>query len=363
MTYRHHSRRAASVATLLIATLSGCKDEPPPTREPPPPAAAPATCSGARKVADESNVALFPTTAGDYCLDPNGSDKGYGEGAKLPLEAICDLFDGECEIYKGFDVRRVVEARYVDGKGSGRTLDVKLSKYASAENAYAMFTKRTVGEGDPAHDDAPRPIEGGGAAALGWGNAYLWRATHLAEITFNDVSTASDKEIKARADQLLPALVKDFGEKLGGEPTLPPSAAHLPTEKRLPLGIRLVTDKLLGVDGSGSGAFGYYRDGALRWRVLSSVKGDKDQARDTLKSFAALAGAATEKGIGDAAVRLMVKDGAAQVEWLVAAIGARVVGVGDEPRVLRAGMSPAEHREKTLTQDQKRELLRSLLAP
>src|SRR5436189_796756 len=76
---------------------------------------------------------------GDWSSDVCSSDL---EGAPLPLDQICDLFDGECEIYKGFHVRRVLEARYIDGAGSPATIDIHLSKFGTTESAYAMFTKR-----------------------------------------------------------------------------------------------------------------------------------------------------------------------------------------------------------------------------
>ena len=94
----------------------GCKeDEPPRAPPPPPPAAKPDACAGGGgKIADATSAPFFPRTAGGFCLDPNGSEKTFGEGAAHPLDGICDMFDGECEIYKGFNVRRVVEAQIAE---------------------------------------------------------------------------------------------------------------------------------------------------------------------------------------------------------------------------------------------------------
>lgn len=359
MTYRY-------IVPIFVfsALTAACQEkQTAPRREPPPPAAKPAACSGERKVNDAENVKLFPSDAGPFCLDPAGSDKAYGEGTKNPLNGICNLFDGECEIYLSGGVKRVVEARYVDGKGSGATIDVYLSKYESTEAAFAMFTKRVVGDLDPAHPDMAKPTAGGGAAALGIGNAYLWRGAHLAEITYNDAAANTEKEIREKADALLPSLVKAFGDKLPGKPELPASASKLPKEGQLTLGIRFLNDALLGIKGTGGGAFGYYADGATRWRVLSVSKGDADQAKDLLKSFSQSGGAAKEKGIGDAATRFMhTPMGLPKTEWLVARKGDWVVGIGDEDRVLREGMTPEEHRDKTLSLEKKRELLKKILA-
>lgn len=356
-------RFGPALSLALLLCIAGCDEPPPPTREPPPPTAKPAACSGERKVNDAANVKLFPPTAGPYCLDPAGSDKAYGDGTPNPLDGICSLFDGECEIYLSGGVKHVVQARYVDGGGSGTTIDVYLSKYESTEAAYAMFTKRVVGDLDPAHEDMAKPTPGGGAAALGIGNAYLWRGMHLAEITYNDVSANTEAQIRERADELLPALVTTFGDKLPGKPELPPSAAKLPEDKRLALGIRYLNDKLLGIEGSGGGAFGYYREGDARWRVLSVQKSDGDQAKDLLKAFTKIGGAAEEKGVGDEATRFMsTPTGLPKTEWIVARKGPWVVGIGDEDRALVEGMTPEEHRNKTLDLAQKKALLKTILS-
>jgi len=300
--------------------------------------------------------------SGGFCLDPNGGDKAFGEGTALPIGDIGQLFDGEGEIYHGFGVRRVVEARYVDGGGTTATIDVHFSKFATTEGAYAMFTHRVVGDGDPASDSTPRPIEGGGAAALGLGNAYLWRGLYLAELTYND-EAAAVAGMKAAGDRLLPALVKEIGAKIPGDPGLPPAAAALPKAALIPLGIRFITKDLLGVDGIGPGAFGYYRDGEKRWRVASVTRADADQAKDVLSTLAKLPGATREKSIGEGAVRLMRKDGeGAPVEWFFGRSGKAVLGVGDELRVLRAGQSADEHAKVTLSRDEKIDRLKKILA-
>ena len=350
-------------AWVAVASLTPrCKEAPPPPR-PPPPAAKPATCAGGGgQLADKESAAFFPRTSGGFCLDPNGGEKTFGDGGALALDKICDLFDGECEIYKSFNVRRVVELRYVDGSGSPATIDIHLSKFGTTESAYAMFTKRVVGDGDPIDEATPKPIEGGGAAALGLGNAYLWRGLYLAEITYNDES-AAEAAMRTAGERLLPPLVKDVGARLPGETALPTSAAALPKDAQLPLGVRYDTKDVLGVDGVGGGAFGYYKEGDKRWRVLSLVRADADQAKDVLSSFAKLAGASKEKGVGDGAFRVMIKDGDAPIEWVVARSGKAIVAVGDEARVLPTGQTAEEHAKVSLSKDDKIARLKKTLTP
>lgn len=364
-----HLRIAAAALAALSITACSKTEDPKEARRgaPPPPVktAAPGACtSGGGKIGDAASAPFFPQTSGGFCVDPNGGDKTFGEGASLPLDNICtDVFDGECELYKERGVRRVVEARYVDGEGSPATLNVYLSKFATSEGAYAMFTKRVVGDGDPANPATPKPIEGGGAAALGIGNAYLWRGLYLAEITYNN-EKAAEAAITAASEKILPPLVKEMGSKIPGDAALPPAAASLPKEALIPLGVRFSTKDLLGVDGAGAGAFGYYRAGDKRWRIASIVRADADQAKDVIRTLGKVAGAVKEKGIGEEAVRLMRKDGeGAAVEWLFARAGKNVVGVGDEPRVLKTGMTAEEHAKVSLTKDEKIERLKKLAAP
>jgi hypothetical protein len=349
-------RKGMHVFGLAVAmTLAcGCKSNESKGTPPPPPAPLPkanACEAGGGKLSDAQAAAVVPRQSSNFCLDPNGGDKVYGEAASLPIDQICDMFDGECEIYKGFGVRRVVEMRYVDGGGSAATINVYVSKFGSVDGAYAMFTKRVVGDGDPAGEDTPRAIPGGGAAALGVGNAYLWRGAYLVEMTYND-ETAAEAAIKAASDKLLVPLVKDIGDKLPGDTDLPVPAAALPKGKLVPLGIRLATKDLFDIAGVGPGAFGYYRDGDKRYRFVTMMRADDEQAKDVLGTLGKQPGATKEKGIGDGAVRFMRKEGEGPTtEWLVVRTGSRLVGIGDEVRALRSGMSADDVAKVTLSTD------------
>lgn len=358
--------RVGSALLVLLPLAMGCKDEEPRRAPPPPPPVSkPAACAGGGgTLADAQSAPFLPRVSGNFCLDPNGGDKAFGENAPLPLDQICDLFDGECEIYKGYNVRRVLEARYVDGSGSAATIDVHLSKFGSTESAYAMFTKRVVGDGDPADEATPRPVEGGGQGALGVGNAYLWKGLYLAEITYNDAA-AAEAAVRAAGDQVLPPLVKEIGTKIPGETAPPLAVAALPKEGLLPLGVRYITKDLLDVDGVGAGAFGYYREGEKRFRMAAVVRGDVDQAKDVLATLAKQPGAVKEKGIGEGAVRFMHREGKGgegiAVEWLFARSGKAVLGIGDELRVLRTGMTADEVAKVSLPKDAKIERLKKAL--
>jgi hypothetical protein len=366
-TFARQERRLLSAALMvaLSSTLAACSkgEEPRGAPPPPPPSAKAGTCAGGGgKIADAASAPFFPQASGGFCLDPNGGEKTFGEASSQPIERICDLFDGECEIYNGYGVRRVVQARYVDGSGSPATVDVHLSKFATSEGAYAMFTRRIVGDGDPADDATARPIAGGGVSALGLGVAYLFRGAYLAELTYNN-EDAAEAAIKTASEKLLPPLVNEMGSKLPGETTLPPAAAALPKDDLIPLGVRFITKDLLGVDGVGAGAFGYYKAAAKRYRIAALVRADSEQTKDVITTLSKQPGASKEKGIGEGAVRLMRKEAeGAPVEWVFARAGKIVLGVGDEARVLRTGMTADEHARVTLSKDEKIDRLKKALA-
>jgi len=130
----------------------------------------------------------------------------------------------------------------------------------------------------------------------------------------------------------------------------------------VPLGIRFMNKDLLGDTGIGAGAFGYYRAGEKRWRFASLVRSDVDQAKDVLATLAKAAGATREKAAGEGGVRLMNKAEGTPVEWVFARAGSLVLGIGDEPRSLRSGMSAEEHGKVTLGRDEKIERLKAALA-
>ena len=122
---------ARPVASALCGVLLvfGCAKKEAPAEQgsaPPPVASAkPGACTGGGgSVTDAASAAWFPKQAAGYCIDPNGEARTYGEAAKGTLDAVCtELLDGECEVYKGYGLKRVVTLRYIDGAGSPGTGD------------------------------------------------------------------------------------------------------------------------------------------------------------------------------------------------------------------------------------------------
>ncbi|MGO9837493.1 MAG: DUF6599 family protein [Polyangiaceae bacterium] len=369
------ARSAAPVALLAFLDLgaSACdKHDDAQGGSPPPPPPAASAPSGGREVCaggggqdtDPISAPFVPRSAGGYCLDPQGEPKTYGDQGKLSMDDVCTTaFDGECEVYKRFDLDRVVVLRYVDGTGGPNSVEVNLSRFKTEDGAYAMFTKRVVADGDPARATV-KPLAAGASGAASSSNAYLWRGRYLGELTFVTEDTKMTPEAMARAnEQSTGAIAKDIGGKLPGPAELPPAATDLPTASRIPLGVAYYPKNALGLGAIGPVAVGYYKDGDKRWRDVAIVRSDADGAREVFRAFKLKPGSAPFKGLGDEAVQVVVQEAPdrAKAEYLVARKGTLVAAVGDEELVLDPATPSVALLPLKLTRDEKLAKLTSLL--
>lgn len=353
--------------TLTLSACSSCEKEDKGGGAPPPPppsasaAKAGACASGGGELTDAISAAWLPKSAGGYCVDPQGEVKTYGEKGKLTMDEVCTTaFDGECEVYKRFGLKRVVSLHYVDGTGKGGTVEVNLSQFADIDGAYGMYTLRVVA-GDPAEPSTPKPLDAGAAAAIGTGRAYVWRGQHLVELQYVNEQEAPAELAKSSAT-ILDAIGKEIGHKLPGPMTLPAAAEALPAAGRIPNGIVFQPKDVLGWNGVGPGALGFYKDGDRRWRTLAIFKGDADQAKDAFKTIKSKPGTLPVAGVGDEAAHVVVpgQGGGPKVEFLVARKGSAVWGVGDEEYALREAGDGAQ--KARLTKEEAIAKLRPLLS-
>lgn len=371
--------------TLLGAAavaLGGCgkKDEGGPKGSPPglrgaaPPPVDSGTKPGACKdgggeVKDALSAPFFPRVAGGYCVNPDGETRAFGDKAPKPMEGLFALYDGGGVVYVTYGIKRMVTVDYVDGAGGPGTVSVVLSQFPSADNAYALYASKITSDADPLRTDISRKTDVGQPAALGTGNLVATKGTYLLELAYVNTAESGDADkLRASADKVLPPIAKEILAKLPGTFAPPATVTKLPTEQQVPFGVTLTLQDALGAPGTGVAAVGYYKDGEKRYRVLSIVKNDADQAKDVLKSFAKVKGATEEKNLGEGAVRLMAQDikieGKERTpfgpkgEWIVARQGALLLGIGDEPFVLGDG---ASLEKLTLTKDDKIKKLRALL--
>jgi hypothetical protein len=371
---------SAGLLLLLACACTSCSKEDKrggggDTPPPPPPSAsnakAGACASGGGELTDPISAAYLPKTAGGYCVDPQGEVKSYGEKGKLSMDEVCTTaFDGECEVYKRFGLKRVVSLHYVDGSGKGGTVEVNLSQFADVAGAYGMYTMRVVA-GDPAEPSTPKPFAAGGAGAIGTGRAYVWRGQHLVELQYNN-EQESPAELAKSSDTILRAVGTEIGAKLPGLTALPPAAHALPEANRLPNGIVYQPKDVLGWTGVGPAALGFYKDGDRRWRTLVVFKDDADQAKDAFKTIKSKPGTLPIAGLGDEAAHVVVggggkgegQGGSPKVEFLVARKGNAIWGIGDEEYALRGtGAGAADKEQKArLSKDEAIAKLRPLLS-
>lgn len=352
--------RALPVVALASLALLQCSKKHKATAEhgaPPPPieSSKPGACaSGGGKVSDPVSAAFFPRRAGGYCIDPNGRASAYGQDAKGTLDQVCtQLFDGECEVYKSYGLKRVVTLRYIDGKGSPGAVNVNLSRFATKEGAYGFFTKRVVADSDPL-TNAPRALSAGGDGALGSGIAYVWRGDYVAELSYtNDVQPPD--ALKKSADAVLPPIAKGLGQKLPGD-TAPPAAVQaLPVAHRIAMGVRYDFKNVLKIAGAGPGAEGFYKNGEQRWREFAIVRRDEDSAKDVMKTLRKLPGAKWYKKLPFDAVGFSLSSGESgpKLHWIAGRAGGRIFGVGDEEYAFSAGQSPDAAARVSLSHDKK----------
>jgi hypothetical protein len=356
----------------MLGACSGCKKDGDggARREgtpPPPPsanAAKPGACAGGGgQVADPVSAPFFPRTVSGYCVDPQGEVRTYGERGKLSMEQVCTTaFDGECEVYKGFGLKRVVALRYVDGSGKGGVVEVNLSQFADEAGAFGMYTMRVVA-GDPADPSTPKPLAAGAAGAIGTGRAYVVRGAHLAELQYTN-DNESPAELAKSSDAILTAIGQALGAKLPGPTTPPPAEQALPAANRVPNGVLFEPKDVMGWKAIGPAAMGFYKDASKRWRVLSIVKDDADQAKDAMKTIASTPGSLPVPNVGDQAAHVVVttkgEEGAgsgAKIEGLVARKGRAIFGVFDEEYALKDGGDKAR-----LTKEEALARLKPLLA-
>jgi hypothetical protein len=334
-----------ALALCVLCGVSGACDSrrshgTPPPPPPPPPVSPEAAAdhaglcnAGGAQDIDAVSAPFIPRVAGGYCLDPQGEPKTYGDKGKFSMDEVCTTaVDGECEVYNRFGLDRLVLLRYVDGSGAPNSVELSLSRFATVDGAYAMFTKRVVADADPARASV-KPFAAGAAAALGSSVAYVWRGAYLAELTFISedpkMTPALIDVVNARSTGVIG---EEIGAKLPGSVDLPPSAAALPTASRIPLGIAYYPKDAVGIAGLGPTAVGYYRDGGKRWRAIALVRTDVDGAKEAMRAFKLKGGGASLKGVGDDAVVAMLQDASERprTAYVIARKGTLVAAIADE---------------------------------
>lgn len=328
----------------------------------PPPVAAPAlsVCANAKTTFGVEDVdEVLKPLVGALCVDPNTPPRMYGEQTPNAMDLVCtELFNGECELYKSFGLRRVTTLRYVKNDGSLAAVNAVVSRFVGSMGALSFYSRRVLANQDPKLVTL-QAIEGVEGAALGNGVAYLWAGPFVVELTYtNEQETPA--QVKASSRELLSQLVRAGGS--GNPPkALPPPALVLPAEGRLPFGLSIEPRDGFGVSGLGPVATGYYEREGKRYRIAVSQSDSEAAAKDVYTGLHRLPGRHSLKEVPYDAfeVRDAVPDRPPTL-WLVGKLNNRVVAVMDEPLAME-GSTQEQRAAFCLDRNAKMELLKSVL--
>jgi hypothetical protein len=337
----------ATVAAPIVLCLVSCKHDKSQADHgaAPPPVAAAKTqvcASGGGEVKDALSASFFARQVGDYCLDPNGETRSYGQDAERAIDRLCtEVVDGECVVYQSYGMERFVALRYVDGSGSPGSVTIYLTRFTTSANAYGFFTKRVVADSDPL-EAAPAVLDAGGAGAIGTGIAYVWRGRYVGELSYTN-EEETPEQLKSSSQRVLPGLARSLGDKLTGDKQPPEAVRALPEQDRIQLGISFEPHHVLEIKDTGPGAVGYYQHEASRWRVLSIVRSDEAAAQDIMRTLEHQPAAKrVDKQLRALRFPLRKDDSSTPQYWVVVRKGVRIVGVGDEPYARGTAQSPPQ---------------------
>lgn len=325
--------RIALVSSVVLASLGGCDDKEKASREnagTPPPPSAPASATaapcanGGDALTDKDLAPLVPRMAGNYCIS--------GQASVYTMDTLCEAIDGECEEYKGHGAKRYAVVHYVDASGKPNTINAVVTTFGDPTSAFALYSTRVVGEGDPATLKM-KPLGAGGAGAIGGGTAYVWKGSQLLEMTFNteDANMTRDQIASASVAAMTP-IAQAIASKLPGSTDPLPQVKALPAANEVPLGAALRDKDPMGWKGAPPAAVGYYKDGDKRWRQLVMLADSPAKASAAMQAIKAGGGAAAVPGVGDEATTVTVNG----AEWVVARKGTTLEGIGDEPMAANA---------------------------
>ncbi len=347
-----------------VLFVLGCKcgDDQALGAAPPPVESAPASlcAQGGPTLVDPVAAPLLPKQFASFCLDPNAEVRAYGKQAKATIEQICtELFDGDCELYRGFGLERVVSARYLDGSRPSSIIGVTLSRFDSQLGALGFFARRVVGDQDPA-SITHKPFSAGALAALGSTVAVMIKGQYVAELFYSNEEEAP-AALTASSARSLPPLAQALSQALPGDNQWPKLARQLPTEGLVPLSVAYQARDGLSIPGVGPAVSGSYARSGARFVVMLMERPNPEAAEDVMKTLRRGAGSREHRGATAKLVQLSVRstESGPKAEWVFGARGAFVLGIGDEERALTSADAGAPGGQLSL--EQKREELERLL--
>lgn len=303
--------------------------------------------------------AVLPPKVADFCQDPNSKPRAYGLEGEGSMDDVCtELFNGECESYKGYGLLRVTTVRFVRGDGSPAMVSANVSRFGGNEGALAFFSRRVLGDQDPKAVNL-RTVPELPGAALGTGVAYAQTGPLVVELVYVN-ENEPPAAVRAITDQLLPQFLSAIATREVAN--VPPAAvAALPEEHRLTFGVAFEPKDGFGVSGLGPVATGYYEAGEKRYRIAVSQSPTENGAKDVYAGVRRLPGQHTlkEAPLEAFEVRQWETDGP-EIWWLVGKQGNRVAAVIDEGWA-RRNATPEDQTRASLDRADKFDVLRGVL--
>ena len=243
-------------------------------------------------------------------------------------------------------------------RGAPNSVEVNLSRFATADGAYAMFTKRVVADGDPGarHGEAAggRRRRARRAAATPTCGA----AQYLAELTFVTEDTKMTPEQMAAAERDGDRRHREArsARKLPGATDLPPAAAALPDGVAHPARHRVLPEG--GARRHGRRArrpSATTRTATSAGAHIAVVRADAEARRRPSAPSSSSRAACPSRAWATRRCRSSIQEAPdrAKAEYVVARKGSLVAAVGDEELVLDPATPSDKQAPLKLTHDEK----------
>lgn len=302
---------------------------------------------------------LFPISLGRFCADPNRPLILLDEPDAESFRDRCGQLLGErCPRLLDEGAFRVAVVRYVDKQHGNDTVSATLIGFGSNDGAYTTFSDLLHGALHPA-DTSGTDLNIAGQSILRAPEALLVHGATVLEAEY-DSSRLTREQVADGAPELLKELLQTVSERLGGEFEAPLSVRLLPDAERIPFGTRYERRDVLGVEGAGGGAIGYYRRNEQRYLVYVNEALDEGAARDIERTFRKQSGYRRLEKMTFSAFELDLMLGGGKSTWLIARLDSRVVGVGDDLYGVTQASKEARERQ-SLSRLDKFRLLRDAL--
>jgi hypothetical protein len=184
---------------------------------------------------------------------------------------LYDLINGGAEIYMQFGLVKMVTADYRDAAKPGVSVTAEVYDMGSPRGAFGRAARFLEGRRDPSGAGAGLPAAFAERGMLGDGDLVVWQDRYLVHLTLLDESPqATPEAVAAAGAEQLPRIAEALLAGIGGETAPPAALALLPAENRVRRSETWQPERLLDVEGLGSGYTVRYADGENAWLAFAT---------------------------------------------------------------------------------------------